>query len=199
MWHSRESLRSTGLTGSWRWLVLSAALILASRLGQAAEAEFQGPELQAFLKANCFDCHSGKSAEAGFDLEKLGTDLNQSQTEKHWVRIHDRVHSGEMPPADATQPKPAARESFLKMTGEQLAAFQNDRAARIGRVHTRRLTRVEIERSLHALLGIDIPLADQLPEESRAAGFTTVAEAQALSHFQLERQLAVSPCPRGRR
>ena len=44
---------------------------------------------------------------------------------------------------------------------------------------------------MHDLLGIDIPLADQLPEETRSAGFSTVADGQAMSHFQLERQLAV--------
>lgn len=61
----------------------------------------------------------------------------------------------------------------------------------MGRVRGRRLTRREVERSLQDLLGIDIPLADQLPEEASATEFTTVADGQAMSHFQLERHLAV--------
>jgi hypothetical protein len=53
------------------------------------------------------------------------------------------------------------------------------------------LTRREIERSLQDLLGIDIPLADQLPEEASTTEFSTVADGQSISHFQLERHLAV--------
>jgi len=41
------------------------------------------------------------------------------------------------------------------------------------------------------LLGIDIPLAQELPEEARPGGFTTVAERQSISHHQLQRHLAV--------
>jgi len=183
--------RGTALSFSRRLFFWFSCLWLILSWNCELRAQLKLPELQSFLQANCLDCHSGKTAEAGFDLKKLGTDLKDKNAEKQWVRIYDRVQSGEMPPADAPQPKPAARQAFLDATGREIAAFQKERTAKLGRVHTRRLTRVEIERSLHALLGIDIPLADQLPEESRAAGFTTVADGQALSHFQLERQLAV--------
>ena len=48
----------------------------------------------------------------------------------------------------------------------------------------------EFAREVRAL-GIDIPLANQLPEEPRSGGFTTVADGQAMSHFQMERHLGV--------
>jgi len=38
-------------------------------------------------------------------------------------------------------------------------------------------------------LGIDIPLAKDFSDESRTGGFTTVADGQAMSHFQLEQHL----------
>jgi hypothetical protein len=96
-----------------------------------------------------------------------------------------------MPPAEAEQPKPADRERFLAAAGGWLADAIRDRDSRLGRVEGRRLTRRETERSLHALLGIDIPLAQELPEEPRPGGFTTVAERQSISHYQLQRHLAV--------
>lgn len=145
----------------------------------------------AFLKAHCLDCHTGKSAEAGFDLTTLGADLADKKTEHFWVRVFDRVQAGEMPPKDAERPPAAATKKFLQTTGAWIRAAQQARAAKIGRVQSRRLTRREVERSLHDLLGIDIPLADQLPEEARSAGFNTVADGQAMSHFQMERHLAV--------
>jgi len=145
----------------------------------------------SFLEKHCVSCHTGNEAEAGLDLTTLGDDLSDPAVEQRWVRIFDRVHEGEMPPKDADQPQSAEVAEFLRTTGDRLRRFQHARDAELGRVRARRLTRREVERSLHALLGIDIPLANELPEEMRSAGFTTVADGQSMSHFQLERHLAV--------
>jgi hypothetical protein len=147
--------------------------------------------VRQFLKSHCYDCHEGESAEAGLDLSALSSSLDDGAAEQQWVRIFDRVHDGEMPPADHGEPDPKARDAFLKSTGEWIRSDQTQRYAELGRVRARRLTRRELERSLQDLLGIDIPLADKLPEEAKTAGFTTVANGQAMSHFQLERHLAV--------
>ena len=96
-----------------------------------------------------------------------------------------------MPPSGSEQPRDADREQFLAVTSDWLQTHQQNRFRKLGRVHARRLTRVQVERSLHDLLGIDIPLADELPEDARNHGFTTVADGQAMSHFQLQRHLAV--------
>lgn len=166
---------------------IALGLLIAVRVSIAHAA----PPSRAYFEKHCLDCHSGKSAEAGFDLTKLGTDLSDKKTEHFWIRVFDRVQSGEMPPKDAERPPAAATKQFLTATGDWIRTTQDERYTRLGRVQSRRLTRREVERSLHDLLGIDIPLADQLPEEARTAGFSTVADGQAMSHFQMERQLAV--------
>ncbi|HUG91769.1 MAG TPA: DUF1592 domain-containing protein [Planctomycetaceae bacterium] len=147
--------------------------------------------VRAFLSAHCYDCHQGADAEAGLDLAALSADLSDAATGKRWVRIHDRVRDGEMPPPDAAELDGRQIAGFVATAGEWLRANQRARDAELGRVRARRLTRREVERSLQDLLGIDIPLADQLPEDARSAGFTTVADGQSMSHFQLERHLAV--------
>jgi hypothetical protein len=167
--------------------IVALGLVIAVSLGVASAA----PPSRDYFERHCLDCHSGPSAEAGLDLTKLGTDLNDKKTEHHWVRVYDRVQSGEMPPKDAERPPESATRAFLQTTAEWIRTTQQARYAKQGRVQSRRLTRREIERSLHDLLGIDIPLVDQLPEETRTAGFSTVADGQAMSHFQMERQLAV--------
>jgi hypothetical protein len=144
-----------------------------------------------FLKTYCYDCHRGTEPEGGLDLTKLGGDLADESIVKRWVRIFDRVADGEMPPADAADLEPKDRDAFLKATGDWLRSFQRERDARLGRVRGRRLTRRELERSIQTLLGIDIPLADQLPEEAASAEFSTIADGQSMSHFQMERHLAV--------
>lgn len=157
----------------------------------SAEASKVAPQLREFVTKHCQDCHSGADADGHFDIASLTFDLAAPEAEARWVRIFDRVHEGEMPPPGVERPAAAESEAFLQTTGDWIRSFQQARTAEFGRVRARRLTRREIERSLHDLLGIDIPLADQLPEESRSAVFTTVSDGQSMSHFQLERHLTV--------
>jgi hypothetical protein len=149
------------------------------------------PTMAEFLTRHCADCHTGKEAEAGFDLTGLALDADSPAGDRSWATLIDRVAHGEMPPPEAEQPTAAERAGFVKQAGGWLAAAIRDRDARLGRVRGRRLTRREVERSLHAVLGIDIPLAQELPDEGRPGGFTTVAERQSISHHQLQRHLAV--------
>jgi hypothetical protein len=144
-----------------------------------------------FIDQHCVSCHKGSEAEAGLDLKALSFNLAETRVTERWVRILDRVQNGEMPPKDAVKVDVQHADEFLKATGHWIQQYQRNDQQTVGRVRGRRLTRREIERSLHDLLGIDIPLADQLPEEAKSAGFTTVADGQSMSHFQLARYLAV--------
>jgi mono/diheme cytochrome c family protein len=180
------------------WLKLAArcTAIVALAAGSVARAAApsaaspEGPD-RAFLQTRCFDCHQGKDAEGGLDLSSLSRDLTDPKSQARWVRIVDRVEAGEMPPPDAGKLPPQEAAAFVQETGDWLRAFQRSQDEQFGRVRGRRLTRRELERSLQDLLGIDIPLADQLPEEASSNEFSTVADGQAMSHFQLERHLAV--------
>jgi hypothetical protein len=147
---------------------------------------------RGFLKANCQDCHSGESAEAGFDLESLSGDLSDSEAILRWVRVYDRVKAGEMPPPeDYGELDSGEKGDFLAVMDRWIREHQKRSWQTDGRVRGRRLTNLQLERTLHDLLGIDIPLASLMPEESRTNGFTTVADGQSLSHFQLEQHLGV--------
>ncbi|MGI9453983.1 MAG: DUF1588 domain-containing protein [Pirellulales bacterium] len=149
---------------------------------------------QSFLQTSCIDCHDGPEGEAGFDIRKVlsnGIDLQETKYDPPWARIIDRVMSGEMPPREADQPNVKDRNDFVSRTSQWLQKHQKQRDRTYGRVRARRLTRMQVERSLHEILGIDIPLAEKLPEEGRPRGFTTVAEYQTMSHHHLARHLAV--------
>lgn len=147
--------------------------------------------VQKFITANCQDCHTGESAEAGFQVDSLGADLSNPEALLRWIRVYDRVKSGEMPPADSSFLKPADREKFLTSAKSWIENYQRQEWEALGRVRGRRLTNLQLERTLHDLLGIDIPLANRMPDESKTNGFTTVADGQSLSHFQLEQHLKV--------
>jgi hypothetical protein len=178
-----------------RLTVLSLALATASR-GQSSGRESPsispppGP-VGAFLERHCVDCHSGDQAEGGLDIGRLRFDPAEAAGDRAWARVIDRVAAGEMPPPDAAQPDADARRAFGEEAEHWLVAAVTARDAAWGRVRGRRLTRRELERSLHAILGIDIPLASLIPEEGRPGGYTTVAARQTMSHHHLERHLAV--------
>lgn len=164
-------------------------ITVALAVGCTTAASAQVPA--GFAKQHCYDCHSGDSAEAGLDLEDLSTDLADHSAMKKWVRVIDRVEAGEMPPQDSSEMTEAERTQFVKTTGDWIKQFQAKEFSEGGRVRGRRLTNKQLERTLHDLLGIDIPLANGLPDEPRTDGFTTVADGQPMSHFQMQNHLNV--------
>jgi len=170
-------------------LQFSVALSLLAPL--AGSGNELPPTVAELLETRCYDCHQGSSAEAGLDLESLASDVTDTSVAAKWVQIFDRVQSGEMPPADADPLEDDERIRFVGQLGSWIQDTQKIDHAKRGRVRSRRLTNLQLERTLHDLLGIDIPLASQMPEESRTHGFTNVADGQAMSHFQLEQHVAV--------
>jgi Protein of unknown function (DUF1592)/Protein of unknown function (DUF1588)/Protein of unknown function (DUF1585)/Protein of unknown function (DUF1595)/Protein of unknown function (DUF1587)/Planctomycete cytochrome C len=145
----------------------------------------------SFLRQNCADCHSGSDGQGGLNLDELNSDLSHSKTAAVWTRIHDRVANGEMPPKDADSIAAEARTAFVRSTRQWISETQKSQFAKSGRVGTRRLTNLQLERTLHDLLGIDIPLASEMPLEPRGAEFNTLADRQPMSHFHLEQHLKV--------
>lgn len=174
------------------WLSWLAMLLLPpGASSDAAEHPAPPAAVESFLSQRCVDCHEGAGAEAGLDLTSLGSPADSRAELQSWIRIIDRVEAGEMPPADADELPADARDTFVTDAGTWLRRFQEDQWARLGRVRGRRLTNLQLERTLHDLLGIDIPLADQLPDEPRTNGFTTVASGQPMSHFQVKAHLDI--------
>ncbi len=162
-----------------------------------AVAGASGPPqpIHRFLAEHCLDCHDGVDADAGFDLRPLlGAEqggLADPQRMAKWVRLFDRVHDGEMPPEDSGEVPADERKEFVRHTEDWLRTTQRAEQASLGRVRGRRLTNLQLERTLHDLLAIDLPLATLMPEEPRTEGFSNIADGQAMSHFQLESHLRV--------
>lgn len=149
------------------------------------------PQIDAFLAANCHDCHNSDTAEAGLNLDSLQASADESSLAKKWVRILDRVEAGEMPPPDDATVDAKHAAGFVKSLGDWIRREQQAAAERHGRVPARQLTNLQLERSLHDLLGIDLPLTLEMSDEQRNDGFTNVAESQSISHFQLEQHLRI--------
>jgi hypothetical protein len=155
--------------------------VLAVTTVRAATAD----RLKPFFAAHCLDCHDAETKRGGLDLTALSYDLSKADVMRVWVRIHDRVRDGEMPPPKKKQPTAAEKSPFLAALAGDLTKAD---LAHKGTV-LRRLNRVEYENTLRDLLGIRTELAELLPEDGKAHGFDNVGEALDLSPVHLQRYM----------
>jgi len=137
-------------------------------------------ELDSLIQSACIDCHDANT-ETRLDFTALGKDFEDKQSFRTWVHVFDRIQSGEMPPATATQLSPADRSAALSLLGSKLKQVNQQSQQTKGRVRSRRLTRLEYEHTLHDLLGIGGPLAKHLPPENESGAFDVVAATQEMS------------------
>jgi hypothetical protein len=61
----------------------------------------------AFFEAHCYDCHGATLKKGGLDLTALKLEPANPDNFARWLKVHDRITSGEMPPRKKSQP-PAA-------------------------------------------------------------------------------------------
>jgi len=143
------------------------------------------PEFVPFLETHCFDCHDADAKKGGIDLTSADFDPANPASMRLWVRVHDQISDGEMPPKKKTQPVPAEGDAFLARLSDELATRSRDLAVSV----MRRLNRVEYEHTINDMLGTRESLADLLPADGKAHGFDNIGEALDISAVHLERYL----------
>ena len=140
----------------------------------------------AFFEKHCMDCHDDDTRKGSLSLESLSKDYAHKDHHETWVRIHDRIQSGEMPPKDKKQPTTAERNAFLKTLDDQLHKASR-KMNEGGRVTIRRLSRIEYENTLHDLLDIAVELKSGLPEDNLVHGFDNISSGLETSSTHLVR------------
>jgi hypothetical protein len=165
--------------------VLLSAIVLLTLGGSTGVLAAPPASLAPFIERHCVDCHNSASPEGGLDLSSHGSDFTDAALQAKWVRIHDRVRDGEMPPRDAVQPSAVDRAAFLRSLSADLNAAHSKSKGTV----LRRLNRHEYERTLNALLGTHVQVADLLPDDGRAHGFDNIGAALDLSPVQLQRYM----------
>lgn len=167
-----------------------AALFLLAILPPAKAAP---SAIAPFAQKYCIDCHDADSKKGGLDLTSLKFDLQDRQLFAEWVKIHDKVADGEMPPKKKARPDAADLASFTNFLFSSLAKADAARVASEGRATERRLNRYEYEDTLRDLFSLPyLEVKSFLPEDSTAYGFNKVGDALAVSHVQMARYLAAA-------
>ena len=139
-------------------------------------------EPRVFLGKHCYECHDKETKKGGLDLESLGSEKQQLE---RWIKVHDAVADGEMPPAKKkTQPTAAERNAFVTGLDSRLTAAST--AAHPVRTQLRRLTRQEFENSLKDLLALPrLDITRMLPADGRVSGYDKIGSGLDLSPAHL--------------
>lgn len=169
----KKSARNLAVSGG----VLS--LVFLSVSANAAEQT----EIRSFLSTHCIECHGPGTQEAQIRLDELQFPAQENDTTHIWARVVDAVERGEMPPAYQTQPKDAEKQKVIAGIIETVTESIRQPIA------LRRLNRLEYENTVHDLLGVDVPLADLLPEDGLVQGFDKGADGLSFSSVLMEQYL----------
>ena len=165
-------------------------LLAASAVASAALP----PEARVFIQNHCTECHDADTHKGDLDLTALPFDLNTPKTFDLWVKVHDRVRDGEMPPKKK-QPRPSANElsTFLSSIAAPMVAADQAREASEGRSVWRRLNRYEYENALRDLLQAPwLQAKDMLPEDGESHRFNKDGQALSVSHVQMAGYLSAA-------
>ena len=174
-------------------LLVSIFAIIVLALGPFAPIS-QGADLPETLTTlfdnHCVDCHDGEEAEGGLDLKSLEWNLEDAHVTGVWVKIHDRLASGEMPPKEESRLDEVERGAAVEDLASRIVRFQDKSYAQHGRAVSRRVNRFEYENILRDLLHDPyLKIADQLPLDGEVHGFAKVGDALDVSHVQVDAYL----------
>ena len=162
------------------WIL--AALVWMSPNPASAAEKNSAP----FFEKHCFECHDRETHEGGLDLAALKLDLSNADNFARWVKVHDRIESGEMPPKMSQRPPAAETAAITKQLQQSLIAAERTRLDAAGRTGVRRLTRAEYENTVRDLFDLPgIALQSSLPADGSAHGFDKNSDALDISHVNL--------------
>ncbi len=147
----------------------------------------------SFIDQHCAGCHDDTEKKGGLDLTSLAFQPDRAANVETWIKVHDRVVAGEMPPKK--KPRPAADEltAFTGAIARELVSHEQNHDAINGRASRRRLNREEYENALRDLLHAPwLQLKVRLPEDPVAHHYNKISAALDLSHDQLAHYLEVA-------
>ena len=142
-------------------------------------------KLTPLIQQTCLDCHDKDTTKGGLDLTALPLALTDHGIRERWVRIHDRIKKGEMPPIADDLPAPQ-RAQIVKLLDTALYDADHLDIVKNGRGPMRRLNRDEYEQNLRDILQLpDLDIRDMLPEDREGHHFNKTSETLDMSRVQL--------------
>jgi hypothetical protein len=143
-----------------------------------------------FLDQYCETCHNTRTRAGGLALD----DLDVAKVEGHaetWEKVVRKLRTGTMPPANATKPTAAVRDTFTAALEARLDAAATRRVDP-GTPALHRLNRTEYGNAIRDLLALDVDVSALLPPDDSTAGFDNIADVLGVSPALIEGYVAAA-------
>jgi hypothetical protein len=164
------------------------ALAAVPPLAQPIEAR-----AAAFIEQHCASCHNDVDQEAGLDLTSLRFTPDNPENFLRWVKVHDRLESGEMPPKEKPRPPSPELAVLVSELATTLVAVDRAQIERDGRATQRRLNGYEYENALRDLLHAPwLQIRGQFPDDGESHRFNKVGDALDVSHVHMARYMSAA-------
>ena len=106
-----------------------------------------------------------------------------------WEDVLRMTRAGKMPPPGNPLPSQSSLRAVSSWIESQLAAMEQNRKLRPGRVTARRLNRAEYNNTVRDLLGVDLRPADAFPVDDSGYGFDNIGDVLSISPLLMEKYL----------
>jgi mono/diheme cytochrome c family protein len=170
--------------------VTAASLVRSQEM--SAPAAPAAPNVAALFDTYCSSCHNDidQTASLSFDDLKEG-DVAQGAHADIWERILTKMARQEMPPRSKQQPSPADRAALVAWLQSALDSYARAHPDP-GRATVRRLNRVEYANAVRDLLGLEVDVSRDLPQDNSGYGFDNIADVLSVSPTLVERYVLVA-------
>ena len=146
--------------------------------------------LRVLLDKHCYDCHDEDMKEGDLDLVNMPMNFDDKKNYTKWVRVFERVESGEMPPKKKKPLPPETKESFKELVADSLISYDKEHSRDHGRSVLRRMNRFEYENTLRDILDAPwLQVKGMLPEDGESHHFNKDGSALQVSHVQMSAYL----------
>ncbi|HEX7237488.1 MAG TPA: DUF1587 domain-containing protein, partial [Gammaproteobacteria bacterium] len=174
-------------------LLLAAGPCLAQSPAASPSQRLAPP--QAFIAANCIECHNSTDQTAaalyaGLFFDKVDV-LHVADDPETWEKVVRKLGAGMMPPASQPRPDPTERAQFLAYLEHELDAHARAQP-NPGRPALHRVNRTEYANAIRDLLALEIDATALLPADDSSYGFDNVAGSLGVSPVLLERYVAAA-------
>jgi mono/diheme cytochrome c family protein len=146
------------------------------------------------LTKYCSECHAKGESEGGVAFDRYPDARAAVLDRATWRKAAQALRKEEMPPPEKPQPTPEERAALIAWMDAAIAEGECGALGPPdpGRVTMRRLNRMEYDRTLRDLLGVDLSLSERFPADDRGYGFDNNADVLTVSPLLVEKLVAAA-------
>jgi hypothetical protein len=176
---------------------LTTKLILfgcvAASLVLSRQSCADSPLPPTFTTTYCTSCHDSTTKSGNLDLTSLTYTPTDPDNLARWVKIHDRLQAGEMPPTGEDRPNAAELNTLVTKIAASINSYEAEQTAIAGRAKLRRLNGYEYENALRDLLSAPwLQVRGQFPEDGEAFRYNKIGTALDVSHVHMSRYMSAA-------